>query len=70
MCRLRRAQQPRNHSLSEGIFSEPPAEWESKRVGDRSPRASLQQLREKGFNVYAEINRRNAEFWAKKKEQQ
>lgn len=58
MCRLRRVQDPHaNHSLSEGVYD---PEFRSTQVHDRSPRASLSRT---DPNIYAEINRRNAEFW-------
>ena len=66
MCRLQRVKRE-NHTLSYGVYHE---QWQSQRVSDKSPRASLLRLVEKGDvsaeNVFAEINRRNAEFWKKR----
>lgn len=68
MCRLKRARAVReNHTVSEGVFDEPPEQWQSRRVSDRSPRASLVRAQP---NAFAEINRRNAEFWRKHYEQE
>lgn len=65
MCRLKRAQHAReNHTLSNGVFEEPPEKWQSRRVGDRSPRSSLVRAQP---NEFARINQANAEFWANKK---
>ena len=62
MCRLRRVQQPQNHSLSAGVYDR---DW-PQIVSDKSPSASLMRA---DPNKFAEINRRNAEFWNARKEQ-
>jgi hypothetical protein len=64
MCKLKRTQAKReNHTLSEGVYHEPPEQWQSRRVSDKSPRASLLRADE---NEFARINRLNAEFWKKR----
>jgi hypothetical protein len=60
MCQLRRAQSAsQNHTLSDGVYD---PNFTS-RATDSSPRASLSRVNP---NMYAEINRRNAEFWEKR----
>ena len=68
MCRLKRAQAQReNHDLSHGVYEQ---QYQSQRVSDRSPRASLLRLVQSGDitaqEAFAEINRRNTEFWKKR----
>jgi hypothetical protein len=57
MCSLRRAQDPENHTLSKGIYD---PMFQAPVRDDFSPRASLSRA---DPNVYAELNRRNREFW-------
>jgi hypothetical protein len=37
--------------------------WQQEPVSDKSPRSSLKRIEGNGGNVFAEINRRNREFW-------